>query len=111
MREMTDKLLLADTPPAEKCQTMIEVRAGVDAIDSALVALLEQRFGYMDAAARIKADRSAVRDEVRKAEVIHNVTGLAVKLGIPVDVVRDMWERLVEGSIQYEFALWDQKRG
>jgi isochorismate pyruvate lyase len=111
MREMTDKLLLSDTPPAEKCQTMIEVRAGVDAIDSALVALLEQRFTYMDAAARIKVDRSAVRDEARKAEVIRNATDLAVKLGIPADVVRDMWERLVEGSIQYELALWDQKRG
>jgi isochorismate pyruvate lyase len=110
MREMTDKPMLADILPAEKCQTMIEVRAGVDDIDSTLVALLAQRFTYMDAAARIKADRSAVRDEARKAEVIRNVTDLAVKQGIPADVVRDMWERLVEGSIQYELELWDQKR-
>jgi isochorismate pyruvate lyase len=90
---------------------MTDVRASVDTVDKELVILLAKRFTYMDAAARIKVDRSAVRDEARKAEVIRNVTDLAVKQGIPADVVRDMWERLVEGSIQYELALWDQKRG
>jgi isochorismate pyruvate lyase len=93
------------------CANMTDVRASVDTVDKELVILLAKRFTYMDAAARIKVDRSAVRDEARKAEVIRNATDLAVKLGIPADVVRDMWERLVEGSIQYELALWDQKRG
>ncbi|MFQ3665851.1 MAG: chorismate mutase, partial [Sphingomonadaceae bacterium] len=36
---------------------MAEVRLGVDAIDRALVALLAERFRFMDAAARIKQDR------------------------------------------------------
>ena len=35
------------------CRTMAEVRAGVDALDRELVALLEARFAYMAAAARI----------------------------------------------------------
>jgi isochorismate pyruvate lyase len=51
---------------------MAEVRAGVDAVDRALVALLARRFGYMDAAARIKPERGHVRDEARKAQVIAN---------------------------------------
>ena len=38
----------------EQCETMIEVRVGVDQVDRELVALLVRRFGYMDAAARIK---------------------------------------------------------
>ena len=53
----------------QNCRNMTEVRAGVDAVDRALVELLVRRFGYMDAAARIKTDRTAVRDEARKAEV------------------------------------------
>jgi isochorismate pyruvate lyase len=36
---------------------MAEVRSGVDEVDRQLVALLKRRFGYMDAAARIKPDR------------------------------------------------------
>ena len=50
--------------PPDACETMIDVREGVDATDQELVALLERRFGYMRAAARIKPNREAVRDEV-----------------------------------------------
>ena len=40
------------TPP-EQCSSMAEVRAGVDALDQELVALLAERFRFMNAAARI----------------------------------------------------------
>lgn len=90
---------------------MIEVRAGVDALDRELVALLATRFGYMRAAARIKDARDAVRDEARKASVIAAATAEGEALGVPADVIADIWERLVEGSIAYEFAEWDRIRG
>src|SRR5438128_931327 len=47
----------------EDCSNMQEVRAGVDAVDAALIALIARRFGYMRAAARIKPVRGHVRDE------------------------------------------------
>jgi len=94
----------------EDCQTMLEVRAGVDQVDRELVALLERRFGYMRAAARIKESRAAVRDEERKASVIAAAVAEAGARGVPADVVADMWERLVEGSIAYEFTEWDRLR-
>lgn len=103
---MNDKPL---TP--ENCTTMAEVRAGVDALDRELVALLATRFGYMRAAARIKQSREAVRDEERKASVIAAAVAAAEAEGIPGDVVGDIWERLVEGSIAYEFGEWDRVRG
>lgn len=92
------------------CQTMAEVRAGVDAVDRDLVALLVQRFGYMDAAARIKADRGAVRDEERKAQVIANVRREAERLGLPSERLAAVWEELIEQSIAYEFGRWDDQR-
>jgi isochorismate pyruvate lyase len=94
----------------EDCTTMIEVRAGVDALDRELVALLATRFGYMRAAARIKPSRDAVRDEGRKASVIAAAVAAAEAQGIPGAVIADMWERLVEGSIAYEFTEWDRIR-
>lgn len=94
----------------EECTTMIEVRAGVDALDRELVALLAKRFGYMRAAARIKPTRDAVRDEARKASVIAAAVAEAEAHGIPAHVIADIWERLVEGSIAYEFAEWDRIR-
>jgi isochorismate pyruvate lyase len=102
---------MSETPlaPAD-CTTMAEVRAGVDALDRELVALLATRFGYMRAAARIKPSRDAVRDEARKASVIAAAVAEAEAQGIPGDVVADIWERLVEGSIAYEFTQWDKLR-
>ena len=94
----------------EQCQTMLEVRAGVDQVDRELVSLLARRFGYMDAAARIKPNRDTVRDEARKAQVIDNVRGHARAVGIPEVVIAAVWEALVEGSIAYEFERFDSLR-
>lgn len=94
----------------ENCETMVDVRIGVDATDRELVELLARRFGYMRAAARIKPTRDAVRDEKRKAAVIDAVVADAKARNLPVEVFADMWERLVEGSIAYEFVEWDRIR-
>ena len=90
---------------------MIEVREGVDATDRELVALLEKRFGYMRAAARIKPTREAVRDEERKSSVIAAAKAEAEARGIPSELIADLWDQLVEGSIAYEFDEWDRTRG
>ncbi len=86
----------------ESYSTMEQVRAGVDNLDRQIVALLAQRFAHMRAAARIKPDRGAVRDEARKAEVIANACAEAEQLGVPCDMIEGIWEQLVEASIAYE---------
>ena len=94
----------------EECETMIDVRAGVDEVDRALVALLVRRFGYMDAAARIKTDRGTVRDEARKAEVLDNVAREAAAAGLAPERLRAVWNELVEQSIAHEAIQWDRIR-
>ena len=96
--------------PAD-CETMTDVRAGVDQVDRELVALLVRRFGYMDAAARIKPHRSAVRDEARKAQVITQAATQAAAAGLPAGLVETLWELLVEVSISHELARFDALRG
>ncbi len=97
------------TLPGPDCTTMTDVRAGVDALDREIVALLAKRFAYMDAAARIKPARGAVRDEDRKAAVIANARAEAVALGVPEQVIGELWETLVEASIAYELAAFDRR--
>ncbi len=94
---------------AEACTSMTEVRAGVDAIDAALVALLAERMRFMAAAARIKPHRSAVRDEARKAQVIAQASAQAAAAGLPAGLAEMLWEQLVEASIAYEMALFDAR--
>ena len=100
---------MQDTIDPEACTTMAEVRAGVDAVDRALVQLLARRFGYMDAAARIKPERGQVRDEARKAQVIANARANARAAGIPEAPIAELWDRLVEASIAYEFEKFDAR--
>jgi isochorismate pyruvate lyase len=95
---------------AQECMTMAQVRAGVDATDAALIQLLATRYAYMQAAARIKENRDAVRDEARKAQVIGNAAAMAQKAGLPEQDIAALWELLVESSIVYEARHWDAIR-
>ena len=92
------------------CSTMAQVRAGVDEVDREMVTLLSSRFDFMDAAARIKQERGQVRDEARKAEVIANVTSAAKLVGLPEQLISELWEHLVEASISYELEAFDRLR-
>jgi len=94
----------------EDCESMADVRAGVDATDQQLVKLLEARFGYMRAAARIKQDRNTVRDEERKARVVTAAATAAENAGLPADDIAELWDKLVESSIAYEMIEWDRIR-
>lgn len=102
---------MTDTREPQDCSTMAEVRAGVDAVDRQIVALIARRFGYMDAAARIKPDRSAVRDEWRKADVKAKVDAAAACAGIDRALMSRLYEDLIETSIAYEMDAFDRTRG
>jgi isochorismate pyruvate lyase len=88
---------------------MAEVRKGVDEIDRSIADLLGLRFRYMEAAARIKPDREAVRDEARKAEVLRHAKANALAADYPIELARQMWELLVETSIEYEMDRFDAR--
>ncbi|PZT89382.1 MAG: chorismate mutase [Citromicrobium sp.] len=94
----------------EDCTDMREVRIGVDTTDRELMELLDRRFGYMRAAARIKQDRDVVRDEARKAEVIANARSDAETRNLPHEKIAQIWDVLVETSIEYELIEWDRIR-
>jgi len=89
---------------------MAEVRAGVDETDREIVALLARRFGYMDAAARIKPDRSVVRDEARKAEVIATAKASARDRGLDAEMLGRLYDQLIAACIAYAFEEFDRLR-
>ena len=97
-------------PAPADCTTMTEVRQGVDAIDRLLVAVLAERQRYMDAAARIKPDRGAVRDEARIEEVVARVKAAAREAGLAEEIAEPVWRLLIERCIAHEFGAWDALR-
>ena len=103
---MTDQ----KTVPAADCTDMSQVRAAIDALDTLVVTLLAERMRYIEAAARIKPSRDAVRDEVRKAAVVAHAVKVANDRGFPPKLAYQLYDMLVEGSIAYEFETFDTRQ-
>jgi len=95
--------------PAD-CTTMAEVRQGVDALDRLLVTILAERQRYMDAAARIKPNREAVRDTARIEQVVANVKASARQAGLSEEIAEPVWRLLIERCIAHEYEAWDRTR-
>ena len=101
----------AERPLPADCETMLDVRKGVDALDRALVLMLAERQRYMDAAARIKVERHAVLDTARIEDVVTKVKAAARDAGLSEEIAEPVWRMLIDRCIAYEFGVWDQLRG
>ena len=95
--------------PPERCTSMGEVRDQIDRLDRALVKLLSERQRYIERAAEIKSDRSAVRDVVRVEDVIAKVLAEARRLGLDGEIAEPVWRTLMECSIAFEFKAFDAR--
>jgi isochorismate pyruvate lyase len=103
------RLAFAAKDPKD-CASMAEVRRGVDEIDRLLVEIITRRQGYMDAAARIKPNRGAVRDEARIQQVLDNVRAHAEAAGLSWAIAEPVWRTMIERCIAHEFDVFDQTR-
>jgi isochorismate pyruvate lyase len=90
---------------------MAEVRAEIDPLDRAIVALLADRLHYIDEAARIKQSRDQVRDEARIADVLAKVEQEARRLGADPRVIAAAYRSLIEASISHEMDEFDRRKG
>jgi len=104
-------LTVDDHLAPEACQTMTEVRIGVDALDRALVTLLAERQRFMNAAARIKANRDAVYDSDRIEQVVSRVKAAASEAGLSHDIAEPVWRLLIDRCIAHEYGEFDRTRG
>ena len=89
---------------------MAEVRAAIDALDRAIVALVAERLHYIDEAARLKQSREQVRDEARIADVLAKVRAEAERLEANSEVVAKAYAALIDASIDHELVAFDRLR-
>ncbi len=89
-------------PPAD-CADMADVRAGIDAVDLELVALLARRVAYIDRAAAIKGPLAIpARIDWRVEDVVAKVREAAAGEALDADLAEGMWRQLIEWSIARE---------
>jgi len=88
--------------PAE-CRDMGDVRAEIDRLDTALVELIGERFGYVERAWQIKMqENGAANVPWRNQQVVDRVRAKAEAVGVPPDLCEALWRQMIGWFIQYE---------
>ncbi len=87
----------------QDCRDMSAVRAEIDRVDSALVDLIAERFGYVERAWQIKlAEQQQANVPWRNQQVIDKVRAKATERGVPPDLCEALWRQMIGWFIQYE---------
>lgn len=93
---------MARNAPAQ-CRDMTEVRVEIDRVDTALVDLIAERFGYVERAWQLKLEaRQEANVPWRNQQVFDKVRARASEKGLPPDLVEALWRQMVGWFIQYE---------
>jgi len=98
---MSDKTSNARIAPGA-CASMDEVRLEIDRIDSDLVDLIAERWGYVDRAWQLKSTPDQAVVPWRIQQVIDRVTARARDRGVPPGLIESLWRQLIGWGIQYE---------
>jgi isochorismate pyruvate lyase len=81
---------------------MDQVRVEIDRIDTALVELVAERFGYVERAWQLKTSPAEATVPWRIQQVIDRVRAKAQERGLPPELVEAMWRQMIGWFIQYE---------
>ena len=89
-----------------ECAEMPDVRAEIDRIDTALVDLIAERFGYVDRAWQLKKNTpEGAHVPWRIQQVIDRVKDRAKEKDLPpdiVDMIGAQWKNMIGWFVQYE---------
>lgn len=92
----------------QMCDSLDEVRANIDRIDSALVALIAERAHFVRLAARFKKNSAEVRAPNRVEQVIAKALLQAASVGAPPAVVEAVYRAMIDTFIQCELGEHQQ---
>ena len=91
---------------AADCQSMEEVRYEIDRLDRALVKMIAERVGYIEAAGRIKGRADEVRLPWRIEDVVAKVLAEANRVGLSKRIAEPVWREMIDRCIDHEHEIW-----
>ena len=101
---------MTDTKLPDACETKDDVRAEIDRVDHALLALFAERHAYVTRMAQIKTDPHEARDPVRIEAVIAKVRDRSLALDLDEDQAELVWRTLIDWNINYEKGIIAARR-
>lgn len=93
----------------QECNSIEEVRKEIDNIDHEIIRLLSTRFGYVREVVKYKEQTdTAIEASDRRATVIKSRGEWAAEAGISPDVMKDIYNKLIDYYIEEEKKLINQ---
>lgn len=90
----------------EDCESVEDVRRGIDALDREIVALIGRRARYVEAAACFKRDESGVRAPERQRAMFAERRGWAEEEDLDPDVIEKLYRDLIDYFVAREMDRW-----
>ena len=92
--------------PPDKCSSLDEIRAGMDAIDQQIIVLIADRVAYVRAAAAFKTTSANVAAPERVAAVLKTRHEWAEAKGLNGEVIEGLYRDLVAYCVSEEHKQW-----
>ena len=99
------------THTPETCENMDHVRAEIDRLDAELVALMAERFSYVDRAWTFKKTPADATVPWRIQQVVDKVKAHAEDTNLPPEMVEALWRQMIGWFIQYEESRLEENSG
>jgi len=104
-----------DTPPpaSQGPETgnspLAGLRAQIDALDDQILALLAKRYALLPEVVKVKAAHGiSHRVQGRVQQVIDRNVATGEKLGLPEQMVREVWDAIIEAAHRYEHQFLEK---
>jgi len=96
----------------ERCESIQEIRDGVDEIDLALLKLLARRQAYALRFVKIKRDTGMPRapDEKRIAQQIERARALGLEMGVSPIIIEPVFRTIIAQHVEFELLEYAQLR-
>jgi isochorismate pyruvate lyase len=90
----------------ENCESIEDVRRGIDALDREIIQLIGRRAGYVEATTRFKTGEQSFRAPERERTMLEARRRWAEENGLDPGVIENLYRDLVSYFVDREMDEW-----
>ncbi len=95
----------------EACESLNDIRIGIDTLDKEIVHILSKRMGYVKAAAQFKPDEQSIPAPERVVVMLQDRKKWAEEAGMSAEYVENLFTNIIDWYINQQIKHWRAERG
>lgn len=95
----------------EACESLNDIRIGIDTLDQEIVHILAKRMGYVKAAAQFKPDEQSIPAPERVVAMLEDRKKWAEEAGMSAEYVENLFSNIIDWYINQQIKHWRTERG